>query len=411
LIGFRALQGVGGAAMAALTLSILVDVFPEDRRTGAIGTWAAVGGLGFGLGPVIGGVLIQLFDWSAVFWVNVPIAAVCGAFTVVGVRESRDPAARPLDPVGALLAATALFLLTFALIESNHRSWASAAVAGPLAGALMTLGAFIAWERRAASPMVPLGLLRERRFASANAVFLLLYLSLAGMFFFVTLYYQNPRGWSALKTGLSWLILNTPFLVTAASVGRLAARYARRALICAGCLVAAFGMFCLALLQRGTGFWLAGIGYAAVGLGYGLAVPLASPQAMSRMPAALSGTGSGMLNSARQIGASVGLAVMGAIGVGLATHAWSSKVPTLPQTVQAQASALDQEVAGAQLSQVASTLGAAVQRPATDSFLAGYHAAMSAGGVALIAASITAFVGLRAGGTPITVRVAVAEAE
>ncbi len=399
LIAFRAMQGVGGAAMAALTLSILIDAYPADQRTGAIGLWAAIGGLGFGLGPVIGGVLIRLADWSAVFWVNVPVGVICAALTLAGVRESRDPAARRPDPIGAVLAAIGLFLLTFALIESNRRSWTSPAVAGSLGGAVAVLGGFVAWERRAASPMVPLGLLRERRFASANVVFALLYVSLAGMFFFVTLYYQDLRGWSALTTGLSWLFLNVLFLGASVSVGRLAARYDGRLLIGGGSLVAAAGMFVLATLQRDTAFWVAATGYVAIGLGYGLAVPLVSSQAMSDVPDALAGTGSGILNSARQIGASVGLAMMGAIGVGLATHTWDAKVAALAPSVQTEARALRQDVSGAQAGKAA-RLGPAAEQTAAESFLDGYHWAMSAGGVALVAAGGTALFGLRARRTP-----------
>jgi DHA2 family methylenomycin A resistance protein-like MFS transporter len=395
LIAFRAVQGVGGAAMAALTLSILVDAFPGERRTAAIGTWAAVGGLGFGLGPVIGGALIRIFDWSAIFWVNVPVGLICVALTLMGVRESRDQNARRLDGRGAMLAGLGLFLLTFGLIESNRRPWASGVVAGSLAGAFVLLVLFGVWERRAPQPMVPLTLFRERRFASANVVFALLYLSLAGMFFFVTLYYQNLRGWSPLKTGVSWLLLNVLFLIASMNVGRLAPRFGGRRLIGWGCLFGATGMFLLTPLGRDTPFWPAGVGYTILGLGYGLAVPLVSSEAMGDVPAALAGTGSGILNSARQIGASVGLAVLGSIGVGLAGHAWTNRIPRLPRAVQVEATTLRPSVAGAQATVVASRLGPEATAPAVDSFLVGYHAAMLSGGVALVLAAGFAFVGLR----------------
>ena len=395
LIAFRALQGVGGAAMAALTLSILVHAYDPEHRTSAVGTWAALGGLGFGLGPVIGGLLIRAFDWSAIFWVNVPIGVLCGVVTLVAVEESRDPQARRLDVPGALLAAAGLFLLTFALIESSRRTWASAIVLGSLAGAVVLLGGFAAWERRAESPMVPPALVRNRRFVSANTVFGLMYFSLSGMFFWVTLYFQNLRGWSALETGLSWLLLNGPFLGASLSVGRLARRYDGRLLIGGASLIAAVGMVGLALLSADTAFWLAAVGYLLVGLGFGLAVPLVSSQVMGDVPPAYAGTGSGILNSARQVGASVGIAIMGTIGVTIATHVWDSKVPSLPSAVQSSASGLGQQVAGGQISQVVSQVGAVAQEPATDSFVAGYHWAMAAGSVALAAAGATALIGLR----------------
>ena len=123
LIAFRALQGGGAALMAPLTLAILVDAVPPERRTTAIGIWAGVASLGVGLGPVLGGVMIEAFDWSAVFWVNVPLGVLGVALALVGVRESRDPDARRIDPVGTLLVATGLFLLTFGLIETNEHPW------------------------------------------------------------------------------------------------------------------------------------------------------------------------------------------------------------------------------------------------------------------------------------------------
>ena len=394
LIAFRAVQGVGGAAMAALTLSILVDAYPSERRTVAIGLWAAIGGLGFGLGPVVGGVLIQIADWSAVFWVNVPIGVLCAALTLVGVRESRDTDARRLDLVGAALAAIGLFLLTFALIESNRRAWTSAPVTGALGGAVVVLGAFVLWEQRAPAPMVPLQLLRGRRFASANAVYGLLYLSLAGMLFFVTLYYQNLRGWSALKTGTSWLVMNMAFLLVSLRVGRLVKRLGALPMVGGGCLMAAAGMFVLASLQHDTSFWVTAIGYLLVGLGFGSAVPLVSSEAMSDVPGPLAGVGSGILNSTRQVGASVGLAVMGAIGVGVAAHTWDHKVQSLPASVQAEAHSARQDVAGARPIH----LGTVAQSDADDAFLTGYHWAMAAAGVAIVGASAAAFAGLRSRG-------------
>jgi EmrB/QacA subfamily drug resistance transporter len=395
LIAFRALQGVGGAAMAALTLSILIHAYPPERRTSAVGTWAAIGGLGFGLGPVIGGLLIRAFDWSAIFWVNVPIGLICGAVTLVAVQDSRDPQARRLDVRGAVLAATGLFLLTFALIESNRRSWTSPIIVGSLAGAVVMLGAFAAWERRAESPMLPPALLRNRRFVAANTVFALMYFSLAGMLFFLTLYFQDLRGWSALETGVSWLLLNVPFMAASTSAGRLARSYDARLLIGGGSLLAGVGMLLVALLSRDSGFWLAGTGYVLMGLGYGTAAPLVSSHVMGDVPAGLAGTGSGVLNSARQMGASVGIAVMGAIGVAIATHVWDSKTATLPLAVQADARSLGQQVAGGQTRQIVGRLGAVAQQSAIDSFLTGYHWAMAAGTVALAAAGMTALIGLR----------------
>src|SRR5215217_4366392 len=148
LIAFRALQGIGAALMAPLSLSILVDAFEPERRAWAIGMWATIAGFGFGLGPVLGGALIEAFNWSAIFWVNVPIGIVGVLTTLMHVRESRDPNARRLDLGGAELAAGALFCLTLALIETDDHAWASAFTLGFLGAALVLGAALLFFEAR-----------------------------------------------------------------------------------------------------------------------------------------------------------------------------------------------------------------------------------------------------------------------
>ena len=172
LIVHRALQGVGAAIMAPLTLSILVDAYPPDRRTTAIGIWASVAGLGFLAGPIVGGLLIALSGRSAVFFVNIPIAVVGFAVAAASVRESRDEAARALDPVGTILVTIGLFLLTFALIESNVHHWLSTYTLSLGAVALAALLAFVAHEARTAHPIgaaVGLAVLGSISVATASA--------------------------------------------------------------------------------------------------------------------------------------------------------------------------------------------------------------------------------------------------
>ena len=224
LVALRAVQGTGAAMMAPLTLSILVDAYPAERRTAAIGIWAAAAGIGFGSGPVVGGLLIERFDWSAVFWVNVPLGVAGFAVAAVAVRESRNPAARRLDPVGTLLVAGGLFCLTYGLVQTDENPWTGASTLGLLAAGGLLLAGFVAWESRVADPMVELGLFRDRAFSAGCLVYGIAYLALTGMFFFLTLYSQNVLGWSALETGLSWISLNLPFLAVTPVAGRIVAR-------------------------------------------------------------------------------------------------------------------------------------------------------------------------------------------
>ena len=271
LIAARAVQGVGGAAMLALTLAILTKTFPAGGRAAAIGTWAAVGGTGFGVGPVTGGVLLTFFGWASVFWVNVPVAVLAIVGTAVVVPESRDPGARRLDRPGLVLSAAGLAAITLGLTGSAGHPWRSWPVAGPLLLGAAALAGFVWWQRRAPYAMIPPGLLRARSLVSASWIYLICYTAFSGVLFYVTLLYQDVDGWTVLRTGLSWLFLNAPFLLMAQLAGRLDRRFSGRAVICAGCLAAAAGVLGLSLAS--PWFPLMAMGFVVSGAGFGALVP------------------------------------------------------------------------------------------------------------------------------------------
>ncbi len=393
LIGFRVLQGVGGAVMSALTLSILSEAYPAERRAGAIGIWAAVAGLGFGAGPIVGGVLLSFAGWSSIFWVNVPIGVAGVIVGIVGVQESRDPLARPLDLVGSGLSMAALFGITFGLIESSSASWAAPIVLVPLAAGLVLLGGFAQWERRAPHPMAPPDLLRTPSFRRSCIAYLLAYATFTTVMFYVTLLYQDVKGWSPLRTGLSWLIMNGPFLIAAQLAGRLHQRLSSRAIMGTGLLAAALGIFGLSRVTTTTNFALAVAGYGLLGVGYGMFVPAVSNAAMAEVPMGASGIASGILNASRQVGTSIGLAVLGTIGAAAATSAWSGHVAQLPAAKQAVARSLGHGVAGGQVAQVQHSLGPASVGAASTSFLHGYQLAVGLSALLLVAAAAAVLAG------------------
>jgi EmrB/QacA subfamily drug resistance transporter len=323
LIAFRALQGVGAALLAPQSLSILVDAFEPERRAWAIGIWATIAGFGFGLGPVLGGTLIEVFDWSAIFWVNVPIGLAGLLTTLSRVRESRDPNARRLDLGGAALISSALFCLTVALVETDDHAWTSAFTLAFLGAAVTLAAAFVAFEARHSEPMLPLEYFRRRVFTVANLSYLLMYAALAGTLFFVSLYFQNVKGFSALETGLSWLTMNVPFLLVSPFAGRLQGRLGARRVVVAGALLAGLGVLDFALLDVDSPFLLALPGYVFVGVGYAAAVPAISAVAMGAIEVERAGLASGILNTARQVGAAVGLAALGSIATAVASGSFS----------------------------------------------------------------------------------------
>ncbi len=395
LIAFRVLQGVGGAVMSALTLSILSETYPPETRAGAIGMWSAIAGLGFGLGPVIGGLLLAKFDWSSIFWVNVPIGLVAFLVTVYGVAESRDPVQRRLDVVGILLSALGLLGVTFGFVEAANRPFFSAVVCGPVVIGVVLLVAFGLWERRSPSPMVPPSLLSNRRFGVACSVFFLAYLALASVMFFATLLFQNVKGWSALGTGLSWMAMNVPFILVAQLSGRINRRFSSSAVVVTGCLVAACGIIALSQVTTTTPFVLAAIGYVLLGAGYGALAPAVANVAMQGVAVGGSGIAAGILNTSRQVGTAVGLGIVGFLGVSTATHAWLANVDHLPAASRHAARGLAQTVAGGNVGSVTRQLGSAATAPATAAFLHGYEVAIVVCGGALLVAGALSYAGLR----------------
>ncbi|MET8182342.1 MFS transporter [Streptomyces sp. NPDC005336] len=394
LIAFRAVQGVGGAAMLALGLSIVTETYPQEQRAGAIGAWAAIGGTGFGAGPVGGGILLTFFSWPSVFWINLPFAALGIACTVVAVRESRNPQARKLDVPGMVLSSLGLVCLTLGFVESSDHPWGGALVAAPLAAGVVLLLAFFWWERRAPHAMLPPALLRARSFASASGIYMLCYGGMSGALFWVTLYFQNVAGWSVLRTGLSWLFMNIPFLTMAQFGGRLDSRFRASTVAVWGTLVAAVGVF---LLSRAgtTPFAVSALGYALYGGGFGTFVPAVTHVAMRDVPSGVSGAASGVLNASRQIGSSVCLALFGTLGVNAAASAWQGKVSELDGTRHAMAVGYAHDVGGGRVQSVVDALGAPFRQPAVDSFLHGYQLAVGIAAACTAVAAALAWTGFR----------------
>jgi DHA2 family methylenomycin A resistance protein-like MFS transporter len=395
LIAARALQGVGGAIMSALALSILSGVYSGKARAGAIGIWATCAGLGFGLGPVVGGLLLGVFGWSSIFWVNVPFGVAGVALTVAVVPASRNPDTRPVDVPGVLTSAVGLLALTFGLVESASNSWTSAPVGASLAVGLVLLASFAWWERRAHFPMIPPLVVKLRSFTTACGVYLLGYAGLTGVYFYLTLLYQDVDGWTALRTGLSWLFMNVPFLVVAQCAGPLSRRLPAWAIAGGGCLVTAAGILTFSTLTPSSPFVIAVIGYVLFGAGTGMWIPGVANVAMRDVPPGLSGTASGVFNASRQVGTSIGLAILGAIGTGAATSAWTSQAAHLPGAVRQAAIGQARNVASARIGSVTRALGAGHRAVAEQAFTHGYQVAVLTAGLCLIAAAIIAASGLR----------------
>jgi EmrB/QacA subfamily drug resistance transporter len=314
LIGARAVQGVGAALMLPATLSIISATFPPRERGMAIGIWAGVSAMALAIGPLIGGLITEHIDWSWIFFLNVPIG-VLGLF--VGrfvISESRDTSAdQRLDFPGLLASGLGLFALTFALIEANSYGWTDPVIIGLFALSAAALGTFVLLEMHQRSPMLDLSLFRSSTFAGANIVALLVTLAMFGVFFFMSIYMQNILGYSATKTGAAFLPMTILIILIAPIAGKSSDKIGSRSLMTAGMLCLAASLAIFSRLGLESTFWDIFPGLIVGGFGMGLVMTPMTAAALGSVPVEKSGVGSGVLNTFRQLGGALGIAVMGAI--------------------------------------------------------------------------------------------------
>jgi EmrB/QacA subfamily drug resistance transporter len=314
LIAARTVQGIGAALMMPATLSIISATFPVHERGLAIGIWAGVSAMALAIGPLVGGLLTQHIDWSWIFFINVPIGVLAIVAASLLIRESRDTSAdQRLDIPGLLTSGIALFALTFALIEANEHGWTSPMILSLFAVAGIGLVAFVLLEMHQRSPMLDLSLFRSGTFAGANIVVLLVFLAMFGVFFFVSLYVQGILGYSAVQAGAIFLPMTVLIMLVAPIAGKLSDRLGSRWLIVSGMLFLATHLLLLSSLDVDSTFWNILPALILGGFGMGLTMTPATAAAIGSVPLAKAGIGSGVLNTFRQVGGALGIAVMGAI--------------------------------------------------------------------------------------------------
>ncbi|MGB0093041.1 MAG: MFS transporter, partial [Solirubrobacteraceae bacterium] len=312
----RALQGVGGAVMFAVSLALVAQEFPAGRERGtAMGLYGATIGVAVAIGPLVGGALTDGLGWRSIFYLNVPIGVAALAITYRKLRESRDPNATRVDWAGVATFSGALFLLVLALVRGNDEGWGSTVIVSLLAGSAALLAAFIAIERRVSEPMLPLGLFRLPSFTGVQLAAFAVSASLFALFLYLTLYLQNYLGYSPLQAGLRYLPITLTSFIAAPVAGALLSRAPARLLMSAGLGLAGVGL----LLMSGVGAtseWTTLLGgFLVAGVGVGLLNPVIADVALSVVPKERSGMAAGINDTFRQVGVAVGVAVWGAIFV------------------------------------------------------------------------------------------------
>ena len=314
LIVFRMLQAIGGSMLNPVAMSIITNTFTVPReRAQAIGVWGGVVGLSMAVGPVVGGVLVDSAGWRSIFWINVPVALVAVLLTALFVPESRAAVARRIDPVGQLLVILFLVGLTYGIIEGRAAGWTSPLILGCFVVVLVAAVSLVLYERRRREPLLDPRFFRSLPFSGATVIAVSGFAALSGFLFLNSLYLQEARGFTALHAGLLTLPMAAMTVVFAPLSGRIVgSRGSRIPLVIAGCALTVSGLV-LSRLTVGTTTPVLLVGYLIFGLGFGMLNAPITNAAVSGMPRAQAGVAAAIASTSRQVGASLGVAIVGTV--------------------------------------------------------------------------------------------------
>jgi EmrB/QacA subfamily drug resistance transporter len=401
LIASRALMGVGAAGIMPTTLSILTNIFPPEERPKAISIWAAVAGLGIAVRPITGGWLIEHLDTSGIFLVNVPAVLACLAGAALLVPESRDPESQRLDLVGCGLSVAALCALVWGLIEAPERGWTDPTILAAFAGGAAIAAAFVAWERHTDHPMLDLSVFRNLRFSAASASITFVYFALMGVMYFQTTYLQSVLGNSALHAGVLMLPTAAGMIVAARSSVALTKRLGAKLIVAAGLATVAGALVMTTGYQVDTSEDYILLTGFIMGAGVGLAMAPATEAIMGSLSPAKAGIGSAMNDVVREVGGTLGVAVLGSVLASTYATGMDGSVTGLPDEA---ATAASDSVGSAH--EVAAQMGGAPDliTAANDAFIGAMSTTAGiAAGIALAGALIAAaFLPARARGRSVS---------
>src|SRR6516165_1458230 len=380
LIAARAVMGLGAAMVFPTTLSLLTNVFTDRReRALAIGLWGAVTGVAIALGPIVGGWLLQAFDWRSIFFAMTPVAATAGILVLGNVPTSRDPNARRIDGPGFALSIAMVGLLVYTIIEAPNHGWGSARTLGSFALTAVLAAAFVTWERRTQEPMLDVSLFRNPRFTAASASVAISFFALSGFIFLVTQYFQFLKGYGPLSTGVRLLPVASCVALSSILDARLAVRVGTKLVVAANLfLMAAFYVWVTSAASS-TGYGTIAAQMVVLGTGMGLTSAPATDAIMGVVPKAKAGVGSAVNDATRLLGGTLGVAIIGSVYASL----YASRLATvLPTGLPAKLARTAHESVGAALTVATSlahaghpALAAAVHNAASTAFFNGFHAA------------------------------------
>jgi EmrB/QacA subfamily drug resistance transporter len=391
----RAIQGIGGAAMFAVSLALVAQEFAAGReRAMAMGVYGATIGVAVAVGPLVGGAITSGLGWRWVFFLNVPIGIAAIAVTFLRIRESRDPNATRIDWLGLVTFSSALVMLVLALLRGNDDGWGSPLILGLFAGAAVMLSAFTTIEQRVSEPMLPLELFRRRAFTGVQLAAAAVSASLFALFLYLTLYLQNYLGYSPLQAGLRYLpITLVPFLVAPLAVA-LMARVRARVLMGGSLALIGVGLLLMSGLTPSDGWTALLPGFIVAGIGVGLLNPVIADVAVSVVSKERSGMAAGINDTFRQVSIAVGVAAWGAIFLARGADKISSVAAGTPAATGDHPRQLIEAASGGQLQAALQAVPhgarAAVASATRDGFLSGLNTILVIGAAVAFAGALLA---------------------
>jgi EmrB/QacA subfamily drug resistance transporter len=394
LIAFRAIQGAGAALLMPGTLAIITVTFPPHERAKAIGLWAGMSALALALGPTVGGAMIDRFGWESVFFLNVPIGIVAFSTARRTVRESRSEVTRELDIPGLVLGSGALLSATYGLIEANTKGWTDPLIVAALvtAGALLVL--FLLWEVRTPHAMMPLAFFRIPAFSAGNTVAFSVSLGMFATFFFLSLYMQLIRGYSAFEAGVRFLPLTVMIILTAPNAGRFASKHGSRLPMTYGLLLAGAGLLTFSRLDLDTSYWLMLPVLAVMGHGMGATMTPMTAAVMNAVGRERAGLGSAMTNTSREVGGVFGIALLGTILTTRLSHVFEPAISAIglhPAREMAIAAAAGSgQLDPTLLRGLPPEQAGAVALAFRQAFMSGFRLSLVVGGCVLLVAAVVA---------------------
>lgn len=392
LIAARAVMGLAGAMIMPATLSILTNVFPPKERARAVGIWAGISGAGIALGPLLTGFVLEHFSWHAVFLINIPIIVITLFAGVFLIPRTADPDHTHLDPVGALLSIVGLVSLVYAIIEAPHHGWLSAeTIIVALIGAL-TLGLFVWWELRNKNPMLDVRLFKIPAFGVSSLVLTLVFFAMMGIFFNMSQLLQLVFGYTPFESAVRMLPMAFAMMIAAPLSPRLVEKFGKRRPVAAGMLLVAIGTLMLSRIGVDSSYLMLVSSMVVVSIGMGIAMSPTTDLLMSAVPRNRAGMGSAMNDTTRELGASLGIAILGSL---LASQYSSKIAPVAAQVPESARSAVEQSLAGAlAVAERAGEAGLPLALAAKEAWISSYQFSLIIGSIIVAIAAFIAYKGL-----------------